>query len=67
MNLEETITDKKTRDFLNPEHHQTHDDDHNAWVTTEIERRLNKKKTENNESYRSLDNVMSDHGFHNAR
>ena len=63
MNIETTIEDKKARDFLSPANGQEIAPEHDAWITAEIEATMAEKKT-GKLTYRSLDQVMADFGFH---
>lgn len=63
MKVEDVITNKEAREFMDPRNARGVAPTHDAWLTQEIERRL-AKRAEGNSTYRSLDDVMSDYGFH---
>ena len=63
MNIETSIADEKARDFITPKADEQMTPEHSAWVKSEIESRM-AEKAKGALTYRSLDQVMSDFGFH---
>ena len=61
MNMETTITDEKTRQLLDADVVTT--PEHEAWITAEITATVEEYKA-GKLSFRSLDDVMADFGFH---
>jgi len=63
MNIETTITDEEARDFITPKADDQMTPKHSAWVKAEIEATM-KEREAGELTYRSLDDVMADFGFH---
>lgn len=61
MNMETTITDEKTRQLLDADVATT--PEHEVWITAEITATVKEYKA-GKLSFRSLDDVMADFGFH---
>lgn len=63
MKIEDVITDPAARKFMDPRNGRVIATTHDEWITEEIEKRL-AQKAEGKTTYRSLDEVMADNGFH---
>lgn len=63
MNLETTITNEEAREFLDPKADQEVTPEHEAWTVEQIEATM-KEREAGLLTYRSLDEVMADFGFH---